>query len=32
MLYDFAYKKRRRLVGDEQLVMDYIESLINLSS
>lgn len=29
MLYDFSYKKRRRLVGEEQLVVDYIESLVN---
>ena len=32
MLYDFSYKKRRRLIGEEQLVIDYIESLVNLSS
>lgn len=28
MLYDFAYKKRRRLIGEEQLVVDYIEALL----
>lgn len=30
LLYDFAYKKRRRLVGEEQLVLDYVETLLGL--
>lgn len=29
MLYDFAYKKRKRLVGEEQLIVDYLQSLMN---
>lgn len=29
MLYDFAYKKRRRLVGEEQLIVDYIQTIVS---
>lgn len=28
MLYDFAYKKRRRLIGEEQLIVDYIQTIV----
>lgn len=29
MLYDFAYKKRRRLIGEEQLIVDYIQTIVS---